>query len=88
MVRKSQIRKSHKYMVSKTQNCKLPHLRKFANLNKILVRKFADLRFAELSCGPPTSGVLNDDVVYSDLRSELRDRNTFNRQNTPIRNTK
>jgi hypothetical protein len=44
--------------------------------------------FAELSFGPPTSGALNDDVDYSDLRSEERDRNTCNRQNTPIRNTK
>ncbi len=64
------VRKSQKYMVHKTQNCKLPHLRKFANLNKTLVRKFADLRFAELICGPLTCGVLNYDVVYSDLRSE------------------
>jgi hypothetical protein len=33
-------------------------------------------------------GVLNVDVVYSDLISEYREGNTCNRQNTLIRNTK
>ncbi len=32
-------------------NRKVPHLQRLRNLTIILVRKFADLRFAELICG-------------------------------------
>jgi hypothetical protein len=58
-VRKSQnpqIEKSlkrKKYMVRKSQSGKMPHLRKVCKAKKI-VRKFAELRFAEHICGPPT----------------------------------
>ncbi len=48
MARKSA--NSKKYMVSNPQIRKMPQLRK---VQKNLVRKFANLRFAELTCGPP-----------------------------------
>jgi hypothetical protein len=34
-----------------TTNRKVPHLQRLRNLTIILVRKFSDLRFAELICG-------------------------------------
>ncbi len=49
------IRKSQKiYIVRKSQIRKLLHLRKVRKSIKNIVRKFADLRLAELICGPPT----------------------------------
>jgi hypothetical protein len=54
-VHKSQIRKLQKRLVRKSQICKLPYLRKvYQSKKSAKFAKFADLKFAELSCGPPT----------------------------------
>jgi hypothetical protein len=51
---------------------KLPHLRKVSKSKKIFVRNIADLRFAELTCGPPTFGTkARGKVAYMHVSASL-----------------